>query len=193
MVVAPVGVGGCVVVGVGVGVGMSSRTGRSVRCTGGLVTGVAGGTLAAGAVVGTVGRYSGAVVVVSLWPNGFTSTSTINATGTTIIASAVVRRVPPYLPIGPRTGRPCWSTQNAHRCGGAGHDFGGCQRRGGRQSALGGDGHSGGVLNCLTSILPLSSLSTTHRERTRTHRIPWFHTFVLPGELSLVDRLRQVV
>lgn len=150
-------------VGVGVGVWISSRTGRSVRCTVGFTT----GGVVVGAVDGcldVVGWYSGAVLVESLWPNGFSSTSVISASGTATRAMAFTGRVPPYLPIGPRTGRPCSSTQNAQRRGGAGQDSGGCQRLGGRQSARGGDGHCGGVLNCLTSILPQGSLSITRRE-----------------------------
>ncbi|GAA1564420.1 hypothetical protein GCM10009742_01970 [Kribbella karoonensis] len=134
--------------GVGVGVLAISRTGCSVRRGAGVgvrVTGLAGTGVA---------RYNGAVLVCSLFPNGFSNTTTINVSGTTTIASVVVRRGPPYRPIGPRTGRPSSSTQNAQRLGGGGQVSGGCQRRGGRQSGRGGAGHSGGALNCLTSILP---------------------------------------
>src|SRR5689334_13041021 len=104
----------------------------------------------AGAVVDLDGRKSGAVSVESPPLNGFSSTSAISAVGTTTIARLVSRRGPPYLPIGPRTARPCSSTQNTQRSGAAGQDSGGCHRRGGRQSGVGGSGHSGGVLNCRT-------------------------------------------
>ncbi|WP_166677958.1 hypothetical protein [Kribbella kalugense] len=106
-----------------------------------------------GAGVGAVGGYGVPLVLL----NGFSSTNTINAAGMTTIATAASRRGPPYLPIGPRTGRPYESTQNAHLAGAAGQDPGGCHRRGGRQSGVGGAGHSGGVLNCLTSILPAAA------------------------------------
>ncbi|GAA1598494.1 hypothetical protein GCM10009804_63790 [Kribbella hippodromi] len=85
---------------------------------------------------------------------GFSTTNAINPTGSATIPSAATRGGPPYLPIGPRTARPCLSTQNAHPAGAAGQFSGGCQRRGGRQPRRGGSGHSGGVLNCLTRTLP---------------------------------------
>jgi hypothetical protein len=119
----------------------AARAGLSLRCA---VT---------GAGVGAVGTYGALLVPL----NGFSNTSAINAAGTTTIATAATRRGPPYLPIGPRTGRPYISTQNAHLAGAAGQDAGGRHRRGGRQSGVGGAGHSGGVLNCLTSILPAAA------------------------------------
>jgi hypothetical protein len=115
----------------------SARAGLSVRSTGAAVT-------------GAVGRRSGTAVSDPPLRNGFSSTSAISATGTTTMARVVTRRGPPYRPIGPRSARPCWSTQNTHRSGAFGQDFGGCHRRGGRQSGVGGSGHSGGVLNCRT-------------------------------------------
>ncbi|MER7250478.1 hypothetical protein [Kribbella sp. NPDC000426] len=117
----------------------SPRSGVSLRSAG-----------TAGAVAGVVGRKTGAVSVESPLLNGFSSTSAINAAGTAMIASVVSLRGPPYLPIGPRTARPYSSTQNTQRSGAFGHDLGGCHRRGGRQSGVGGSGHSGGVLNCRT-------------------------------------------
>lgn len=124
----------------------STLLGVSVTCVGECVARGTGGR--------EDGAYTGAVLVDSLAPNGYASTSVISATGTTMTASAVVRRGPPYLPIGPRTGLPCLSTQNAQRAGGAGQSSGGCHRRGGSQSGRGGAGHSGGVLNCLTQNPP---------------------------------------
>jgi hypothetical protein len=129
--------------GVGVGVGVVTRTGCSVLRVGACGTGV---------VAGALGRNTGGVLVGSPpLPNGLSNTSTINATGIAMIAAAASGRGPPYLPIGPRTGRLCLSTQNVHPSGAAGQAFGGCHRRGGRQSGVGGSGHSGGVLNCLTA------------------------------------------
>ncbi|MFF0342552.1 hypothetical protein [Kribbella sp. NPDC004875] len=145
--------GVAVAVGEGFGVVFTGVDVCSVTSAGVSLTG-AGVCVARGIVGREDGASTGAVLVDSPPLNGYASTSVISATGITMAASAVVRRGPPYLPIGPRTGLPCLSTQNGQRAGGGPQDSGGCHRRGGRQSGRGGAGHSGGALNCLTEFLP---------------------------------------
>lgn len=144
-------------VGVGVGSGLGSvRRGvvGSVVAVGPVVVGSVTGVLV-GADVGSEVR-TGAVLADSSPPsNGLSSTSVISASGTAAIAPTLILPGPPYLPIGPRTRLPDASTQNAQPGGAGGHDSGGCQRFGGRQRAVGGSGHPGGALNCLTLPPPV--------------------------------------
>jgi hypothetical protein len=129
-------------VGVDVGVWIASRVGFWV---GGIGISVAGGVAAV-----VAGDRAGAVLTDSPECSGFAMARAVIVTGTSTVAPALSLVGPPYRPIGPRTGLPCWSTQKAQPAGAGGQDAAGRQRRGGRHLAVGGSGHSGGVLNRLT-------------------------------------------
>ncbi|TCO32636.1 hypothetical protein EV652_104242 [Kribbella steppae] len=97
---------------------------------------------------GAVG-VDGTVVAESRPPNGMKrSTPTSDSTVATS-APSFSTGGPPYRPIGPRTGCPSSSIQNAHPAGGLGQERRGLKFFGGRHRAFGGSGQPGGGLNCL--------------------------------------------
>jgi hypothetical protein len=94
------------------------------------------------------------------------------ASASTVAARAPSFRTggPPYLPIGPRTGRPSWSTQNDHPGGAFGQERSGLKFFGGRHRTFGGSGHPGGGLNCLKGLTFHPQVAWQLTQRARGHK-----------------------
>lgn len=97
----------------------------------------------------SVGAGGLVVVADSRPPNGTKTSSPASASTVATRALILTTGGPPYRPIGPRTGSPSWSTQNAQPAGGLGQEESGVKFFGGRHRTFGGSGQPGGGLNCL--------------------------------------------
>ncbi|MEU4605898.1 hypothetical protein AB0F43_23170 [Kribbella sp. NPDC023972] len=93
----------------------------------------------------------GVVVADSFARNGTKKSRPASVSAVTTRAPSFRTGGPPYLPIGPRAGRPSWSTQNDHPGGASGQERSGLKFFGGRHRTFGGSGHPGGGLNCLNA------------------------------------------
>jgi len=136
-----------------VGSSVGFRVGAAVTSSGEAPRGLPTGSLVVvppdEVVLWDVAGVDGMVVADSRAPNGTNRRRPASVSTVATRALSFRIRGPPYRPIGPRTGLPFSSIQNAHPAGGLGQERSGVKFFGGRHRTFGGSGQPGGGLNCL--------------------------------------------